>query len=114
MITLDFQDLGSPSRIPWFAKQWRAPLNRCIYTAFSYTVFLVCITMYVAEIQPPGEHWLDVLTSIWIVSYTCRDMGTGEPSYLFSGQSYKTITLVNYDSRVLIWGIFKSGMTLES
>ena len=30
------------------------------------------------------------------------------------GQSYKQFTLVNYDSRVLIWGIFKSGMTLES
>ena len=32
----------------------------------------------------------------------------------FSGQSYKTFTLVNYNSRVVIWGIFKSGMTLES
>ena len=25
------------------------------------------------------------------------------------GQSYKHFTLVNYDSRVVIWGIFKSG-----
>ena len=33
---------------------------------------------------------------------------------LTSGQSYKTFTLVNYDSRVVIWGIFKSGTTLES
>ena len=33
--------------------------------------------MYVAEAQPQGEHWLDILTAIWIVSYTCRDMGTG-------------------------------------
>ena len=31
-----------------------------------------------------------------------------------SGQSYKRFTLVIYDSRVVIWGIFKSGMTLES
>ena len=30
-----------------------------------------------------------------------------------SGQSYKHFTLVNYDSRVVIWGIFQSGMTLE-
>ena len=30
------------------------------------------------------------------------------------GQSYKHFTLVNYDSRVVIWGIFKSGTTLES
>ena len=32
----------------------------------------------------------------------------------FSGQSYKHFTLVNYDSRVVIWGIFQSGTTLES
>ena len=32
----------------------------------------------------------------------------------FSDQSYKRFMLVNYDSRVLILGIFKSGMTLES
>ena len=31
-----------------------------------------------------------------------------------SGQSYKHFTLVNYDSRVIIWGIFQSGTTLES
>ena len=31
-----------------------------------------------------------------------------------SGQSYKHFTLENYDSRVVIWGIFKSGTTLES
>ena len=30
------------------------------------------------------------------------------------GQSYKHFRLVNYDSRVVIWGIFQSGMTLES
>ena len=32
----------------------------------------------------------------------------------YSGQSYKHFTLVNYDSRVVIWGIFQSGTTLES
>ena len=30
------------------------------------------------------------------------------------GQSYKHFTLVIYESRVVIWGIFKSGTTLES
>ena len=30
------------------------------------------------------------------------------------GQSYKGSTIVIYDSRVVIWGIFKSGTTLES
>ena len=31
-----------------------------------------------------------------------------------SGQSYKQFTLVIYNSRVVIWGNFKSGTTLES
>ena len=31
-----------------------------------------------------------------------------------SGQSYKHFTLLNYDSRVVIGGIFQSGTTLES
>ena len=31
-----------------------------------------------------------------------------------SGQSNKHFTLVIYESRVVIWGIFKSGTTLES
>ena len=31
-----------------------------------------------------------------------------------SGQSYKHFTIVIYDPRVVIWGIFKSGTTLES
>ena len=30
------------------------------------------------------------------------------------GQSYKRFMLVMYDSRVVIWGIFKSGMPLGS
>ena len=30
------------------------------------------------------------------------------------GKSYKQFTLVIYNSRVVIWGIFKSGTTLES
>ena len=33
---------------------------------------------------------------------------------LASGQSYKHFTLVNYDSRAVIWSNFQSGMTLES
>ena len=31
-----------------------------------------------------------------------------------SGQSYKQVMLIIYDSRVVIWSIFKSGTTLES
>ena len=35
-------------------------------------------------------------------------------NFKISGQSYKASTIVNYDPRVVIWGIFKSGTTLES
>ena len=31
-----------------------------------------------------------------------------------SGQSYKHFMLINYNSSVVIWGVFKSGTTLES
>ena len=33
---------------------------------------------------------------------------------LISGQSYKHFKLVNYDSKVVIWGIFQSGTTFMS
>ena len=33
---------------------------------------------------------------------------------LTCGQSYKHFTLINYDSKVVIWRIFQSGTTLES
>ena len=36
------------------------------------------------------------------------------PQQLPCGQSYKVSTIVNYDSSVVILGIFKSGTTLES
>ena len=35
-------------------------------------------------------------------------------SPMISGQSYKRFTIVIYDSRVVIWSIFKSNTTLES
>ena len=34
--------------------------------------------------------------------------------YRICGQSYKHFTIIIYDPRVVIWGIFKSGTTLES
>ena len=37
-----------------------------------------------------------------------------EPQFENSGQSYNHFTIVNYDSSVVIWGIFKSGTTLEA
>ncbi len=67
---------NSSLRVPWFVRQWRVPLNRCIYTAFSYMIFLFYIILYVAETS--STLLIDILTAIWIVSYTCRDLGTGK------------------------------------
>ena len=39
--------------------------------------FLLYIILYVSEVQPPVIHWIDILTAIWIISYTFRDIGTG-------------------------------------
>ena len=41
--------------------------------------FLLYIILYVSEVQPPVIHWIDILTAIWIISYTFRDIGTGIP-----------------------------------
>ena len=43
-----------------------------------------------------------------------RSESNNSVSASFCGQSYKQFTLVIYNSRVVIWGIFKSGTTLES
>ena len=42
------------------------------------------------------------------------DLETGKSKKYTCGQSYKGSMIVNYNSRVVIWGIFKSGTTLES
>ena len=41
----------------------------------------------------------------YLVMYLCEST---------SGQSYNHFMIVNYDSSVIIWGIFKSGTTLEA
>ena len=46
--------------------------------------------------------WYDYAPYVtFIIAYSC-------------GQSYKALTIVIYDPRVIIWSIFKSGTTLES
>ena len=40
--------------------------------------FLLYIILYVAEVQPPVIHWVDICTAVWIISYTFRDIGTGK------------------------------------
>ena len=49
---------------------------------------------------------------IWALTENILSIGVLAKST--SGQSYKAFTIVNYNSRVVIWGIFKSGSTLES
>ena len=47
-------------------------------------------------------------------SFVLHDRKFRIPLKLTSSQSYKQFTHVIYHSRVVIWGIFKSGTTLES
>ena len=61
----------------------------------------------------------DLIQSIWTLFDLVSSIGKCSGIYLENdvdpkGQSYKQFTLVNYESRVVIWGIFKSGTTLES
>ena len=91
--------------MPWFAKQWRVPLNRVIYTAFSYMIFLFYISVYIAEVQPPAVHWIDVLVSVWIVSYTFRDMGTAY--FLWQLENPKPISDRRFFKRYLtFWHLY--------
>ena len=52
------------------------------------------------------------------IDYVCFAISSILPTHDYygaiSGQSYKASTIVNYDSRFIIWGILKSGMTLLS
>ena len=99
------------SSMPWFAKQWRVPLNRCIYTAFSYCIFLFYIILYVAEVQKPTILWIDALTAVWIVSYTFRDMGTGAINY----PDFDVIT-TSFDRQIslLYWySVFKESLKIH-
>ena len=57
------------------------------------------------------------LYGVWINSFKKVGSGCGSIGRVVasdtSGQSYKQYTLVNYDSMVVICGIFQSGTTLE-
>ena len=55
--------------------------------------FLLYIILYVSEVQPPVIHWIDILTAIWIISYTFRDIGTGK--------LYKRTILTEANSKLL-------------
>jgi len=65
-----------PPSTPWFCKEWRVPLNRAIYTAFSYICFICLILCYVTEPSVPYIYWVDGLLGIFITSYMLRDIGT--------------------------------------
>jgi hypothetical protein len=65
-----------PPSTPWFCKEWRVPLNRAIYTAFSYICFICLILCYVTEPSVPYIYWVDGLLAIFITSYSLRDIGT--------------------------------------
>ena len=66
----------NPDMIPWFCKEWRVPLNRAIYTAFSYCIFISLVLCYVYEPSTPTIYCLDGALAIFITSYFLRDIGT--------------------------------------
>ena len=61
---------------PWFCKEWRVPLNRGIYTAFSYIIFISLIICYVTEPGSPLVYIVELFMLVFIISYTMRDLGT--------------------------------------
>ena len=64
----------------------------------------------VAYLAGPSVRYLELKSST-TASYPLL---RGLKMYSLCDQSYKHFTLINYDSRVVIWGIFQSGTTLES
>ena len=61
---------------PWFCKEWQVPLNRGIYTAFSYILFISLIIINVTKPRPPLNYTIEILLGVFILSYGMRDMGT--------------------------------------
>ena len=61
---------------PWFCREWRVPLNRGIYTAFSYILFISLIISNVNEPSAPMVYLVDILLGVFITSYSMRDLGT--------------------------------------
>ena len=66
---------SNPAMIPWFCKEWRVPLNRAIYTAFSYCLFITLVLCYVYEPPKPYIYWVDAALAVFITSYFFRDIG---------------------------------------
>ena len=61
------------------------PLNRALYTAFSYICFISLILCYVTEPSVPYIYWIDGLLAIFITSYSLRDIGTAFFLYRLEG-----------------------------
>ena len=65
---------------PWFCKEWRVPLNRGIYTAFSYILFITLVIYRMTEPQEPIVYLVDAMLGVFITSY--RYFKTMIPLYL--------------------------------
>ena len=51
-------------------------MNRGIYTAFSYILFISLIISNVNEPKVPMVYLVDILLGVFITSYSMRDLGT--------------------------------------
>ena len=68
---------------PWFCKEWRVPLNRGIYTAFSYILFITLVIYRMTEPQEPIVYLVDAMLGVFITSY--RYIKKFMPLYLVCG-----------------------------
>ena len=57
---------------------------------------------------------MDLTKQVNMLLFACTETSKSKPVKQDAcGQSYKQFRIVIYESRVVIWGIFKSGTTLE-
>ena len=78
---------------PWFCKEWRVPLNRGIYTAFSYILFITLVIYRMTEPQEPIVYLVDAMLGVFITSYR----------YVSKCLGY--FALGNNDKFILAWGM---------
>ena len=99
-------------------------LSRGLFNVKKYEIALKTLKWFEAVVQLLTESALGLFHPMMFHSVCstfllyqfrgkCRFLQKKFNSIHYSGQSYKGSMFVNYNSRVIIWDIFKSGTTLE-
>ena len=104
---------------PWFCREWRVPLNRGIYTAFSYILFISLIISNVNEPEAPMVYLVDILLGVFITSYSMRDLGTAFFLWSLEGpnpneRKFKKRYLTFWNNyNILMDALFMSGLIIR-